>query len=121
MCLGRGGRGVGYGSSSDLRIILPPHASPTKPSQLQLTPLCAGPKLLDQGQAGSPWDFIPEELHQETSLLQVIPGLKSHWSGRRLATGQGREEGDSDTHHDCPHPLHLQDAVTHSLPGELGS
>ena len=52
VCAGGGGQGVGYGSSSDLRIILPPYARPTKPGHLQLTLLCAGPKLLDQGQAG---------------------------------------------------------------------
>lgn len=57
--LGRRRRGA-YGSSPNQRIILPTHASPTKPSQPQLTPVCAAPKLLDQGQAGSPWDFIPE-------------------------------------------------------------
>lgn len=49
-----------YSSSPSQRIILPPHASPTKPRQPQLTPLYAGPKLLDQSQAGSPWDLTPE-------------------------------------------------------------
>lgn len=54
------GAGGAYGSSPNQRIILPPHENPIKPHQPQLTPLCAGLMLQDQGQAGSPWDLIPE-------------------------------------------------------------
>ena len=61
------------------------------------------------------------ELHQATPHLQVSPVLTSHRSGEEAGLGPMERGGDSDTHHGCPHPLHLQDTGAPSLPGELGS